>query len=101
MNYVLLAMNGVILAATALRYNMLPPIIPLFYSRAPQEVQLTPWWMLFILPISMNIFYLVNRRIVTLFFKENTFIIKFVHYVNIIITISFTLIFVKIVFLVT
>ncbi len=101
MNYLILAANGILLAATAFKFNRLPPVIPLFYTRSPLDAQLTPWWMIFILPLSMNIFYLLNKKLATTFFANNNFVSQFLQYLNIIIIVSFAFIFLKILFLIT
>lgn len=101
MLYILLGCDIIIAGLTALRFTSIPPQIPLFYSQPDGEDQLVDWWMIFILPLIMNILYFFNLFICKKYFPENEFVKKIVNYLNIFVTISITLIFIKIILLVT
>lgn len=101
MLYALLGSNIIIILTFILRYKTFPPQIPLFYSHSGGEEQLGEWWMIFLLPLLLNIFVVVNRFIYRKFFLDNTFVAQMIYYLNLFIMISFTLIFIKIVLLVS
>ena len=84
-----------------LRFNSMPPQIPLFYSRPWGEDQLADWWMILILPILLNILYVINNFIYRKLFTGNEFVKKIIDILNIFLPISITIIFVKIILTVT
>ncbi len=84
-----------------LKFNKLPPQIPLFYSAPWGKNQLAELWMIGFLPIIVNGFFFVNIWIKNRFFAENDFIKKAVQYINIFLIICITLIFVKIILLIS
>lgn len=83
------------------RFNRLPPQIPLFYSRQEGEEQLADWWYIFLIPLMMLVFFFLNEYIKTRFFKDKELVIKLINYVNIILIVCLTLVFIKIIFLIT
>ncbi len=85
----------------ALRYQSFPPQIPLFYSHAAGEDQLGEWWMIFLFPLFMNLFIMFNSFFARKFFFENVFVSKMLQYFNVFLMISMTLLFMKLVFLVS
>lgn len=99
--YVLIASNAIILLVLILRFNLLPPQIPLFYSKAVGEDQLADTWMILLLPLLMNFLYILNNILAKKYFNEIDLAQKIVHYLNIFIILGFVLIFVKIIFLIT
>jgi hypothetical protein len=101
MNYLLIGSNVLMLATYLLRMRSIPPTIPLFYSRAPQEFQLAPWWMIFILPVSMNALFYLNKFLTKKMFLHNTFVKDFMNNFYFVIIPVFTLIFLKIIFLIS
>jgi hypothetical protein len=101
MLYVLLGGDIIMLGLTALRFSSIPPQLPLFYSQPFGEDQLVDWWMIFVLPIIMNLLYFINSFVYKKYFPGNEFVKKIIDYLNIFICISFTLIFIKIILLVT
>lgn len=84
-----------------LKFSKLPPQIPLFYSAPWGKNQLAELWMIGFLPIIVNGFFFINIWIKKRFFAENDFINKAVEYINIFLIICITLIFVKIILLVS
>lgn len=101
MFYALIASNIIMAFVLVLKFNRLPPQIPIFYSRLWGEDQLAEWWMIFLLPIISNLFFFLNLFLYKRFFFKNEFVKKIVIYLNLFIIISLTLIFIKIVFLVS
>lgn len=84
-----------------LRFKTFPPQIPLFYSRPLGEEQLTDTWMIFLIPFILNILYIANNYLEKRFFPKNDLIKKIFGYLNFFLIVTFTLIFVKIIFLIS
>lgn len=101
MEYALIASNIIMAGTFALRYASFPPQIPLFYSHQAGEEQLGEWWMIFLLPFFLNVFVLLNKLIYKKFFSKNTFVSKIIYYLNLFLIFAITLIFLKIVLLVS
>jgi hypothetical protein len=97
----LLGANALMIAAFLLKLLKLPPQIPLFYSRLWGESQLADSWAIFILPIFMNILYFINRYVFNRFYSENIFIKNIFYYLNLFLITGFTIIFIKIIFIVS
>lgn len=87
--------------AVIFKLGHIPPQIPLFYSRPEGELQLSEWWFIFLIPILLNSLYALNKFLVKKYFTENTFVKTFAYYFNIFLIVSFTIIFLKIIFLVS
>jgi len=101
MIYILLTCNLLMITSFLLRFSTLPPQIPLFFSKIAGEEQLGDTWMIFILLILANFFYFINNYIVRRFFSQNEFVKTTLKFVNIFIVVSLTLIFVRIIFLIS
>lgn len=101
MFYLLAVGNLLILGLSIWKFGSLPPQLPLYYSRPWGEDQLVDWWMLFSLPVIMNILSFFNLFFVNKFFPNNEFVSKIVHYFNVALTLTLTTVFIKILFLVT
>lgn len=101
MGYVLLGANFLMILALVFKFNKLPPQIPLFYSHPPGDTQLAEWWLIFIMPILLNFLYWLNSYIQKRLFPQNSLIMTFTYYFKLFLIVSFTLIFLKIVFLIT
>lgn len=101
MFYGLIASNIVMIGVLLLRFNHLPPQIPLFFSKPWGEDQLVDSWMIFLLPLLLNILYFANINLVKRYFQENDLVKKMIQYLNIFLIVAFTLIFIKIITLVT
>lgn len=97
MTYVLIACNLLMVVLFVVFLNLLPPQIPLFYSKIWGEDQLGELWMIFIIPILMNIFYIFNNFVLHKFFPGNTFVSKIISYVNWGVIVFFTFVFLKII----
>jgi len=93
--------NALMIITFLLRFFRLPPQIPLFYSQLWGESQLADSWVIFILPIFMNLLFFINRYIFNKFYAENNFTKNIFYYLNLFLIISFTLIFIKIIFIVS
>jgi hypothetical protein len=100
MIFVLLGANFMMILAVLFKLGSLPPQIPLFYSRPSGEMQLAEWWYIFLLPLLLDLLYILNQTLVRKYFPENLFVKTFIHYFNLFLIITITLIFLKIVFLV-
>ncbi len=98
--YLILA-NLVMVGVFVFKYSSLPPQIPLFYSKTWGEDQLGDYWMIFLLPILLDIFFIINQYCYRKFFAGNLFVKRIFDYLNIFLIVGFTLIFVRIVFLVS
>lgn len=101
MIFVLLGANFMMVLAIIFKLGSLPPQIPLFYSRPDGEQQLGEWWFIFLIPLLLNALYITNKVLIKKFFPENTFAHTLAFYLNLFLIICFTLIFLKIVFLVS
>lgn len=97
----LLGANILLIVTFLLRFNTIPPQIPLFYSKLWGESQLGDYWMIFILPVFMNFLFFINKYIFSKFYSENIFLKNILYYLDLFLIISFTLIFIKILFIVS
>lgn len=88
-------------ATFLLKINTLPPQIPLFYTRPWGEEQLADFWMIFLLPVLVNGLYFSNDYFYKKFFLGNNLVKKILNITNIFLTISLTMIFIKIILLVS
>lgn len=84
-----------------LRYQSLPPQIPLFYSHLKGENQLADLWYIFFLPILINIFYFVNDYLKKNFFSDNYLVHKILTYLNLFLITSGLVLFLRIILLIT
>lgn len=84
-----------------LKLNQLPPQLPLFYSKPWGEDQLGDTWMIVILPLLLNIFYILNNYFYKKYFPGNLFIRKILDYLNLFLIIVITGIFVRIILLIS
>lgn len=101
MIFVLLGANFMMILAVLFKFTSLPPQIPLFYSRPDGEAQLGEWWFIFLIPLLMNLLYILNVYLQKKFFSDNAFVIRFLYYFKLFVVIVLTIIFLKIIFLVT
>ncbi len=101
MIFVLLGANFMMILAVIFKLGSLPPQIPFFYSRPDGELQLGEWWFIFLIPFLLNALYILNNVLTKKYFPDNTFVKTFAYYFNLFLIISFTLIFLKIIFLVS
>ena len=101
MNLYLLAGNVIMALVFLLKLGSMPPQLPLFYSMVWGEEQLVDTWMILILPLLMNGLVFLNNFIVQRYFYDNDFIKQFTRYFNIFLIVCFSLIFVRIILLVS
>ncbi len=101
MNKLLIAADILMTGIFAWRFQYMPKQIPLLYSRPWGDPQLVEFWYIALLPILMHIFYLFNAYIIKKFFHSEELFQKLFNIVNIFVIITFTGIFLKIIFLVT
>ena len=99
--YTLILANLIMLGVLLFRFNLLPPQIPLFYSKPPGEDQLADTWNILLIPVLMNFLYVLNNIIYRKYFKQDDMIKKIFYYLNLFIIMSFTLILIKIIFVIT
>ncbi len=84
-----------------LRWNTLPPQVPLFYSQPVGESQLADTWLIFLIPLLLNLIYFLNNYLYQKFFLNYPLTKKIFDYFALFLTISFTLIFIRIILLVS
>ena len=84
-----------------LRFNRMPPQSPLLYSLLWGEDQLVDTWLIFLLPVFLNLLFFLNDYLFKKIYSDNEFIKNIFYYLNIFLILSFTLIFIKIIFLVS
>lgn len=101
MIYALLGSNILMIIVFLWRLGNLPPQIPLFYTRPWGEGQLADTWMILALPLLLNFFFFFNRFVAKKYFMDNVLVQNLIYYLNILLMIGFTLIFIKIIFLVS
>jgi len=98
---VLIGADLVIAAAFAFAYRTLPEQIPIFYSKPWGESQIADTWYIFLLPIVLHTLYFLNKLFVQKFFPEDQVVKKIMTYANLFFIVSFTGVFLKIIFLVS
>lgn len=101
MFYALAAGNATMLFAFILKYPSLPPQIPLFYSRAGGEEQIADLWMIGLLPLILNCFFFLNIYMYRRFFVGQEVMRKLLIFINIFLTVTICLIFMKVIFMVS
>lgn len=97
----LLGADALIIVTFLLRFSRLPPQSPLFYSRPWGEDQLVDTWLIFLLPIFLNLLFFLNNYLLKKIYSNNDLIKNIFYYLNLFLILSFTLIFIKIIFLVS
>ncbi len=85
----------------ALKFQKLPPQIPLFFSLPTGEDQLSEWWMIFLIPVLVNLLYFLNIFVRNSLFPNNTFVKSFIRYLNIAFIGVGTFLFIRIILLIT
>lgn len=101
MPFFLLTANLVMMLALVFKSAFLPPQIPLFYSKPQGEAQLVNWWFIFLLPFLLNLFFFLNSLFYKRYFFSNEFVKSVFYYLKIFLLVSYTVIFLKIIFLIT
>lgn len=85
----------------AWRFGRLPQEIPLFYSRAWGEDQLVDFWLIFILPILMHLFIVLNGYVYQKYFLPDSFIRRIIDTLNWTLLVVFTYVFVRVLLFIT
>lgn len=98
---ILFGADALMLVVFLFKLNKLPPQIPLFYSRLWGENQLADTWLIFILPVFLNLLFFLNNYLFKKIYSDNELIENIFYYLNLFLILSFTLIFIKIIFLVS
>lgn len=101
MIYLLIAANLVMGGVFIWRYPTIPPQLPLFYSRPVGEDQIVDYWLIFLLPFLMNMFFVINNFLSKHLFPNNYLITKLIKIINGFLIIGFSLVFFKIILLVS
>lgn len=101
MFYTLIGANILMAAVFVLKISTLPPQIPLFYTRPWGEEQLVDFWMIFLIPLLANGLFFLNEYFYKKFFTGNELVKTIFDFTNIFLTVSFALIFIKIIFLIS
>ena len=101
MTYPILTSNLLMMLALIFKFNRLPPQLPILYSRPWGEYQITDWWLIFLIPLIMNGLYFLNIFLYKKYFSNHEFIRTIFQYLNLFLVTAFTIIFLKIIFLVT
>ena len=101
MIYALLFSDLLMAVSFALRFNKLPPQIPLLYSRSWGEDQLVDYWFIFILPFLLHLFIFTNIYIYNRIFFPNRMLKRIIDIVNWFFIVVITAIFLRIIFLIT
>lgn len=97
----LLGADALMIIAYFIRSRTMPPQIPLFYSQLWGEGQLADSWLIIILPVFLNLLIFINSYLLKRFYSDNFLIKKIFYYLNLLLIVSFTVIFIKIVLLVS
>lgn len=101
MIYFLIIANIMMVGGFILRFNQLPPQIPLFYSKQWGEDQLVDLWFIFLLPLILILIFYFNNFVYDKYFSNNILVKKIIYYLNLFIIIIITFIFLKIIILVS
>lgn len=97
----LITANILMIMTFILKLKTLPPQIPLFYSRPWGENQLADTWIIFIIPLILNFLYIINSFLYKKFFLGNELIKNIFAYLDLLLIIGFTFIFIRIVLLIS
>lgn len=97
----LLISTFVMVGSFVIKLQNLPPQLPLFYSQGDGEAQMADSYWIFLLPILSILLVIINTFIKNKFFKENLLVEKIIYYTNLGIIIFISLIFLKILLLIT
>lgn len=83
------------------KINRLPPQIPLFYSKADGDEQIVDSFMIFLLPFFSSFIVAINHFIFAKYFSENKFVVTVIYYVDLLVILLASFIFLRILFLIT
>jgi len=91
----------VLLVIFIFKINGLPPQVPLFYSKPEGDDQIVDSFMMFLLPFFSFLFVIVNNFIFIKYFSENKLVATVIYYVNMLVILLTSFIFLRILFLIT
>ena len=97
----LIGANVLMVVVFAIKFNTLPPQLPLFFNRPSGESQLIDAWMIFLIPLIMNSLYTLNNYMEKRYFASDELLKVVFRYFNPFLIVTFTLIFIKLIFLVS
>jgi hypothetical protein len=101
MLYALIVCDLAMAISFILKMSVLPPQIPIFYSRPFGEDQLGEVWYIFLLPVFIHVLLFLNIYFYNHFFLPDQFIKKIVNILNWFIIITLTVIFIRVIFYVS
>jgi len=91
----------VLLAIFIFKFDRLPPQIPLLYSKIEGEDQIVDTFMIFFLPFGSFLIIVINNVIFAKYFFENKFVSRIIYYVNLLVILFTSFIFLRILFLIS
>lgn len=97
----LVAANFLMFGILLWKFKVLPEQIPIFYSKPWGEAQIADVWYILILPIFMNLMFFVNNQITKRFFSNQIIFQNIFFVANIVLIIGFTVVYMKILLLIT
>lgn len=97
----LIAADVVMAAVFAWVYRFLPEQLPIFYSKPWGEAQIADKWYIFLLPLLMHGIYFLNNALTKKYFSDAPQLRSLMNYANAFFILSFTGVFLKILFLIT
>jgi len=97
----LVAANFLMFGILLWKFKVLPEQIPIFYSKPWGEAQIADVWYILILPIFMNLMFFVNNQIAKRFFSNQIIFQNIFFVANIVLIIGFTVVYMKILLLIT
>ncbi|MFS8158804.1 MAG: hypothetical protein ACMG6E_01065 [Candidatus Roizmanbacteria bacterium] len=98
---VALSCVGIMVLAFVIQYHKLPPQVPLFFSLPQGDGQIADLWMLIIFPILVLLLTGLHGIYTKTLLKSYPFLQEIIEYISPISSIVLTLIYLKIVFLIT
>lgn len=101
MIYLLIAGNLLMGLTFLFNFNRLPPQLPLFYTRPWGEEQLVDSWVIIMIPVFANMAVFLNDYLYKRYFLGNMLVKRISDFLSIFLFLTFTLIFVKVIFLIT
>lgn len=101
MIYGLLVADILMVGSFLWRLSKLPPQIPLLYSKSWGEDRLVDIWYVFVIPVLLHVFIILNLYIKKRFFAEDEIVKKIIEIANWVIITTLTGIFLKIIFFVS
>lgn len=92
---------AILLLVFIFKINRLPPQIPLFYSKPESDEQVVDSFMIFLLPFFSTFIVIVNTFIYNKYLTKNRFLELVLYYVNLLIILFTSFLFLRVLFLVT